>query len=151
FDVADPSRAQYRNDIGGDLLPVALDLFLNVQFENGQTVLNRKRIRGLDLKQFDIQIERICQAVSGINAHDQGAVAQLGESHACCRSEARFAYAAFAAEQQNPHTLIVREEPAGLSSHFTSLRVFVDLPRVTYGSLFRAELGSTHRLRLARG
>src|SRR6266404_2882559 len=50
FDVADSRRTQYRDDIGGDLLPVALDLFLNVQFENGQAGLNWKRIRGLDLE-----------------------------------------------------------------------------------------------------
>src|SRR5208283_4153606 len=48
----------------------------------------------------------------GINAHDQGAVTQVGQSHACRRREARFAYAPFAAEQQNPHTLIVRKRHA---------------------------------------
>src|SRR6201987_879448 len=78
FDVADSRRTQYRNDVGGDLLPVTLDFLLNVQFENIQAVLNRERVGGLHLKQVNIEVERIGQAMSGVNAHDQGAVAELG-------------------------------------------------------------------------
>lgn len=39
----------------------------------------------------------------GINAHNKGAVAELGQSHARGCSKAGFANATFAAEQQNPH------------------------------------------------
>jgi hypothetical protein len=49
------------------------------------------------------KIERIGQAMSGINAHDERSSSMFGKVNSCCRRDARFAYATFAAEEKNPH------------------------------------------------
>ncbi len=61
------------------------------------------------MKQVDIQVERIRQAVRGIDAHHQRPVAELGQFDARCRGQAGFAYAALAAKEENPHASFYTE------------------------------------------
>ncbi|MFZ1206265.1 MAG: hypothetical protein WAN97_18265 [Candidatus Acidiferrales bacterium] len=58
---------------------------------NGSDVCEWKRVRA--------EIERIRQAVRGIDAHHQRPVAEIRESNARGGRQARLAHAAFAAEQ----------------------------------------------------
>jgi hypothetical protein len=41
--------------------------------------------------------------MSGIDAHDERSFPMFGKVNSCCRRDARFAYATFAAEEKNPH------------------------------------------------
>ena len=96
--AADAGRAQHRAHVGRDLLPVPLDLFLNVQFENRKPVGDRQRIGGLGVKQFSVEVEGIRQAVRRIDAHHQRAVVQFGQFHAGRGGQTRLSDAALAAE-----------------------------------------------------
>ena len=107
FHAADAGGAQHGTDVGRDLLPVALDLFLDVQFEDRKPVIDRQRIGSLRVEEVGVEIEGIGQAVRGVDAHHQRAVAELGEFDAGGRGQAGLAHAALAAEEKNPHGDII--------------------------------------------
>ena len=56
-------------------------------------------------KQLGFEIEGIAQAVRGVDAHDQRAVAELGKFYAGRGGQAGFADTALSAEEKNPHRL----------------------------------------------
>ena len=75
---------------------MALDLFLNIELENRKPVVDRQRIRRLDMEEVVFQVEGIRQAVRRIDAHHQRAVVELGKFYAGRRGQARLAHAALA-------------------------------------------------------
>ena len=107
FDAANASGSQHRTHVRGDLLPMTLDLFLNIQLENGEAIGDLQRIGGLRVEEVVVQVKAVGQAVRWIDAHDQGAVAKFGEFHSGRSSEAGFADAALAGEHENPHENII--------------------------------------------
>ena len=107
FDSADAGSAQYGADVGGDFLPVALDLFLNIELEDGEAIIDGERVGSFVVEELGIEVEGIGEAVGRVNAHHQGAVTEGGEFYAGRRGEAGLADAAFAAEEKNPHRGII--------------------------------------------
>jgi hypothetical protein len=103
FHVADAGGAQHGNHVGGNFAPVPLDLLLDVDFVDGQLVGDGVRVAGLLMEQAGFEVEGIGQAVRGVHAHDEGAIAEARQLHAGGRSQAGLADAAFAAEQQDAH------------------------------------------------
>ena len=77
--VADAGGAQHGDDVGGDLPPVPLDLLLNVDFVDGEALVDGVGVAGLAVEEVGFQVEGIRQAVGGVDAHDQRAVAEPGE------------------------------------------------------------------------
>ena len=117
FDSADAGSAEDGTDVGGDFLPVALDLFLDIELEDGEAVVDRERVRSFVVEKLGIEVEGIGETVGRVNTHHQSAVTEGGEFYAGGRGEAGLAYAAFAAEEKNPHGDIISPMtvfPAGL-------------------------------------
>ena len=86
---------------------MALDFLLDVDFVNGQAVVDRVRIAGLGVEQSGLQIERIGQAMGRIDAHHQGPVPQAGKLQPGGRGQAGFSHASFTAEQKDAHSFIL--------------------------------------------
>ena len=78
FHVADSGGAQHGDDVGGDFAPVPLDLLLDVDLVDVEAVLDAVRVAGLPVEQVGLKVEGVRQAVGGIDAHHQSAVAQPG-------------------------------------------------------------------------
>jgi hypothetical protein len=77
---------------------VTPDLSLNVQFEDGKTVLNRQGVRRLPVEQVSIEVEGIGQAVRRVDAHHHRAIVQFCQLHTGGSRQAGFAHPAFSAE-----------------------------------------------------
>ena len=84
--------AQCRPKLGLDVDFLQIEAF-------GDAVGHRRPVA----EQVDAEIERIGEAVSGIDAHDERAAAELREPQAGRGRQRRFADAAFSAEEKNPH------------------------------------------------
>jgi hypothetical protein len=107
LDVADPGGAQYRGDVGGDLAPVPFDFFLDIDFVDGQPLVDAVRVAGLAVEQFGFEVERVGEAVRRIHAHHQRAVSQPRKLQAGGRGETGLAHASFAAKEKDAHSSIV--------------------------------------------
>jgi hypothetical protein len=84
---------------------MALDLVVNVDFLDEQAIGYLNGLRSVAVEKRATKIERIGQAMSGIDAHDERSFPMFGEVNSCCRRNARFAYSTLAAEEKNPHNL----------------------------------------------
>ena len=82
---------------------MALDLVVNVEFLDEQAIGYLNGLRSVAVEKRAAKIERIGQAMSRIDAHDEHSFPEFGEMNRCCRRDASFAYATFAAEKKNPH------------------------------------------------
>jgi hypothetical protein len=82
---------------------MTLDLVVDVDFLDEQAIDYLNGLRSVAVEKRATKIERIGQAMSGINAHDERSFPMFGKVNSCCRRDARFAYATFAAEEKNPH------------------------------------------------
>ena len=105
--VADAGGAQHRDDVSGNLAPMPLDLLLDIDFLDGEAVVDGQRIVGSVLEQAGFQIEGVGQAVGRIDAHHQSAVAEPRKLQTGGRGNAGLAHASFAAEEQDAHALIL--------------------------------------------
>ena len=83
---------------------MALDLLVNVDFLDEEAIGYLNGLRSVAVEKRAAKIERIGEAMSGIDAHDERSFAMFGKVHSCCRRDARFAYATFSAEEKNPHS-----------------------------------------------
>jgi hypothetical protein len=83
---------------------MALDLVVNVDLLDEQAIGYLNGVGSAAMEKRATEIERIGQAMSGIDAHDEGSFPMLGEMDRCCGRDARFAHATFAAEEKNPHS-----------------------------------------------
>jgi hypothetical protein len=70
LDPADPGSAQDRGHVGRDLLPMTLDLLLNIELLDPEPVTDRQRVGSLEVKEVGIQIEGVSQAMCRVDAHD---------------------------------------------------------------------------------
>jgi hypothetical protein len=84
---------------------MSLDLVVNVDFLDEQAIGYLNGLRSVAVEKRATKIERIGQAMSGIDAHDERSFPMFGEVNSCCRRNARFAYSTLAAEEKNPHNL----------------------------------------------
>ena len=103
LDVADAGGAQHGDDVGGDLAPVALDLLLDIDFVDGEVVVDGVGVAGLAVEEVGFEVEGVGQAVGGIDAHDQRAIAEARELQAGGGGETGFPDASFAAEEKDAH------------------------------------------------
>ena len=69
--TADARGAQHGAYIGGDFLPVALDLSLDIQLLDRKPIVDRHGIGGLNMEEVGVEIESIGQAVCRIDTHHQ--------------------------------------------------------------------------------
>ena len=102
-----PVVRRTRDDVGGDLLPVAFDFLLNIDFVDGELVVDGVRVAGLAVEEVGFEVEGVGQAMRGIDTHDEGAIAQAGELQAGCGGKTGFPNASFAAEEKDAHNLIL--------------------------------------------
>ncbi len=86
---------------------MAFDLLLNVDFVDGQAVVDGVWVAGFRVEQVGLQVERIGQAVSRVHAHYQGPIAQAGKLQAGRGGQTGFADASFAAEEKDAHNFMV--------------------------------------------
>jgi len=107
LDAADAGRAQDRSYVGGNFLPVALDLSLNVELLNPEPLGDQLRVGGVEMEEFGLEVEGISQAVGRIDAHDECAIAKGGKFDAGGGRQTGLADAALAGEHQNSHGDIV--------------------------------------------
>ena len=105
--VADAGGSQHGDDVGRDLAPVPLDFLLDVDLLDGEVIVDGQRIVGAVLEQAGFEIEGVGQAVCGIDAHHERAVAEAGELETGGRGNAGLAHASFAAEEQDAHASIL--------------------------------------------
>ena len=76
---------------------------LDIEFLDPKPVTDRQRVRSLEVKEVGLQIERVCQAVRRVDAHDQRAI-ERGKFDASGGGQARLAHTALAREHEDPHT-----------------------------------------------
>ena len=91
---------------------MAFDLLLDIDFVDGEVVVDRVRVAGLAVEEAGFEVEGVGQAVRRIDAHDQGAVARAGELQAGGGGETGFPDASFAAEEKDAHTSILARTAA---------------------------------------
>ncbi len=91
---------------------MALDFLLDIDFVDGQPLVDGVRIAGLAVEQLGFEIERVRQAMGRVDAHHQGAVSETGKFQTGSRRQAGFPHPSFAAEQKDAHTLILPVAPA---------------------------------------
>ncbi len=115
--VADAGGAQHRDHVGRNLAPVALDLLLDIDFMDGELVVDGVRVAGLAVKEAGFEIEGVGQAVRRIDAHDQRAVAQPRKLQAGGRGKTGFPHASFAAEEKDAHVFIVAVGSSAAAMH----------------------------------
>jgi hypothetical protein len=84
---------------------VAFDLLLDVDLVDVQSVIDGEGVAGLAVEQGGVEVKGIGQRVSGIDAHDQGLVAEAGQFDAGGGGKAGLPYASLAAEEEDAHTL----------------------------------------------
>ena len=70
-------------------------------------VVDGVRVAGLAVEEVGFEVEGVGQAVRGIDAHDQRAIAQAGEFQAGGGGKTGFPDASFAAEEKDAHNLIL--------------------------------------------
>src|SRR5439155_1351196 len=63
FHVADAGGAQNGNHVGGDFAPVPLDLLLDIDFVDGEVVVDLQRVAGLGVEEAGFQVEGVGKAV----------------------------------------------------------------------------------------
>ena len=86
---------------------MALDLLLDVDLVDVQPVVHAVRIACLAVEEGGFQVERVPQAMGGVDAHHQRPVTQAGQLQAGSGSQAGFPHAALAAEQEDAHNSIL--------------------------------------------
>jgi len=84
-------------------MPILLNLSLDIYFVDPKAFGDAKGLCGSAIKQAGFQVEGIGEGVRRVHAHHHCAVTQLRQARARCRRQTRFAHAAFAAEQKDPH------------------------------------------------
>jgi hypothetical protein len=104
---------------------VALDFLLDVDFLDGETLVDGVGEAGGGGEEAFVEIEGVGEAVGGVDAEDQGAVAAAGELEAGSGGDAGFADSAFAAEEEDSHLIIIAlgegvDRAAGLLSRAQS-------------------------------
>ena len=88
-----------------DFAPVALDLFLDIEFLNPQIVTNPDRLPLVLIQQSSIQIKNIRQAVGNIQRHHHGFATHLSSLDSGGRRHRCFTNAAFAGKEYYPQFL----------------------------------------------
>ena len=101
--VANAGGAQYGNHVGGDFAPVPLDLLLDIDFVDGEVVVNLQRVAGLGIEEAGLEVKGIGQAVRRIDAHHQGSIAELGKLQSGSSGQTRLTDTPLAAEKQDAH------------------------------------------------
>src|SRR5208283_904103 len=99
---------------------MALDLFLDVQLLDRKPIIDRHRIRGLNMEEVGVQIEGISEAVCRIDTHHQGATVQFRQFQASRGGQAGFPHATFSAKQQNPHDCFTPALIGNKGFHYTA-------------------------------
>lgn len=103
FDVVEAGGFEDAGDVAGDLLPVAFDFLLDVDFVDVEVGGDFAGVGGGGVEEAGFEVEGVGEGVGGVDAHDEGAVAELGEADAGSGGEAGFADTAFAAEEEDTH------------------------------------------------
>ena len=85
-------------------MPMPLNFLLDIDLVDGKTIIDGIGVAGLPVKKAGFQVERIGQAMSGIDAHYQGAVTETRQLQPRSGGKTGFSDASFAAEKQDPHT-----------------------------------------------
>jgi hypothetical protein len=86
---------------------VPLDLFLDIDFEDGEFFVDRIGVVGFFLKKADLEIKGVGQTVRRIHAHHQRPVIQARQMQAGSRGKTGLPHASFAAEEKDAHASIV--------------------------------------------
>ena len=96
---------------------MAFDLLLDVDFVDGELVVDGVGVAGLAVEEAGFEVEGVGQAVGGIDAHDQGAIAEPRELQAGGGGETGFSDASFAAEEKDAHVFIVAVGSSAAAMH----------------------------------
>jgi hypothetical protein len=83
---------------------VALDFFLDIDLVDGKPVVDGEGVAGFAMEEAGFEVEGVGEAVGGVDAHDEGAVAEAGELQARRGGQTGLSDASLAAEQQDAHT-----------------------------------------------
>src|ERR1035437_1303075 len=111
--VADAGGAQHRDHVGRDLLPMTLNLLLDIDFVDGQPLVDGIRVPGLAMEQLGFDVEGVRQAMGGVDAHHQGAVSETGEFQPGSRRQTGFPHPSLPAEQKDAHNSILARSDGG--------------------------------------
>jgi hypothetical protein len=81
---------------------------MDVELLDPEPVTDRQGVRGFQVKQLGLQIERVRQAMGRVDAHYQCAIAEHGKFDASGGGQAGLADTALTGEHEDPHSPIVR-------------------------------------------
>ena len=103
LDTAEPGGAQDAGDVGGDLLPVAVDLHLDVHFLDVEVIGDAIGVAGAAVEEVAPEVEGVGERMRRVDTHHQCPAPEHRELETGGGGEARLAHSAFAAEQENSH------------------------------------------------